>query len=283
MQQSPMTEGIEAAESLLVQGEDESAERTLAALAADFEEYVDRNCSTTDTDQWFAFPSIFERLAYRRVEGDPRQLHDIGEPADRLYGDLAFAQVRLGDYDAATDSLKQAVRWNPMGCGYRLDLAELYRNAGDPKEYLALTFSVFERASEAAHIVRAFCNFAEWFGVSGKPATQAAALRCARRIDDSDPMLTEAIAAVRGTEADPDAVSAEQATKLLADEGLPDGASAEIAVCLLMCASDAADMDERQLATNLTVRARDLVGADAAVALLELIRTTDPDGGESNA
>ena len=62
---------------------------------------------------------------------------------------------------------------------------------------------------------------------------------------------------------------------LLAEEGLPDGANAEVAICLLMCAQDAAVAGDRNVATNLTLRARDLVGEPAAMTLLQLIRDTD--------
>ena len=63
--------------------------------------------------------------------------------------------------------------------------------------------------------------------------------------------------------------------ELLSAEGLPDGANAEIAVCLLMCAADAAADGQRDVAAVLTLRARDLVGEPAAKALLELIRDAD--------
>ncbi|MEE1273314.1 MAG: hypothetical protein UHI81_02310, partial [Olegusella sp.] len=157
---STMEDELNRAEGLLVNGEDQLAADLLARLAEDAEEYVDRNCPTTDELQWFSFPTIFERLAYRRVENDPRELRDVGEPLERLYGDLGFAEVRLGDYDAARRALTQAVRWNPMGCEHRLNLADLYRVSGDVKEYLALTYSVFERASDVRHLARAFVNFA---------------------------------------------------------------------------------------------------------------------------
>ena len=42
-----------------------------------------------------------------------------------------------------------------------------------------------------------------------------------------------------------------------------------------MCAQDAAAAGERDVATNLTLRARDLVGEPAAMTLLQLIRDTD--------
>ena len=278
--QTTLTEELMRAEGLLVQGENESALALLARLAEDAEEYVDRNCPTSEELQWFSFPSIFERLAYRRVEDDPRELRDVEEPFDRLYSDLALAHVHAGDYDAAIEALKQACRWNPMDCGLRLDLAELFRVCGNMQEYLALTYSVFERASDARHLARAYLTFASYFQACEKPETAAAALRAARSLKVSDASLEAALDQAKGTPLDPDSLDDAHAAELLAQEGLPFGANAEIAVCLLMCASDAAAADDKNLATELTMRARDLVGEDACMALLELIRASE-EGGDA--
>ena len=275
MAQTDMTDEIQRAEGLLMQDQDEQAVELLSRLAEDAEEYIDRNCPTTDTVQWFAFPTLFDRLAYRRVENDPRELRDAGEPLNRLYSDLALAYVKCGNYEMAIEALKQAIRWNPMDCGARLDLADLFRVTGDAQEYLALTYTVFERASDARHLARAFLTFANYFEVCGKPATAASALRAARKLDVRDAALAAALDQAAGTERDPDNVSDDQAAELLAAEGLPDGANAEIAICLLMCATDAAAAGDRNLATTLTLRARDLVGEPAAMALLELIRSAE--------
>ena len=277
MDESGMTEGLAHAEALMIEGQNDEALSVLLGIAEDAEEYVDRNCPTTDEVQWFSFPTIFERLAYRRVEKDPRELRDVGEPMDRLYGDLALAAVHTGDYDIATNALKQAVRWNPMGCENRLNLADLFRMNGDINEYLALTYSVFERASDARHLARAFANFSEYFLVQQKPRTAAAALRAGRRLGVREHALDQALDQATGTTHDPDLVGDDEARDLLAQEGLPDGANAEIAICLLMCATDAAQAGQQDVATNLTVRARDLVGEDASMALLRLIRQSDED------
>ncbi|MBP3884339.1 MAG: hypothetical protein J6D54_05315 [Olsenella sp.] len=275
MNEMNLLDELAHAEALLIEGQTDEAQDYLARLAEDAEEYVDRNCHTTSEVQWFSFPTIFERLAYRRVEGDPRELRDVGEPLDRLYNDLALAAVRNGDYDTAMEALRQAVRWNPMGCEYRLNLADLYRIAGDPNEYLALSFSVFARASDARHLVRAFVNFSEYFQVAEKPDCAAAALRAARRFGLSDSQLDAALELAAESDHDPDSVSDDEARDLLAQEGLPDGANAEVAVCLLMCASDAAALGQRDVATDLTIRARDLVGEQTCKALLALIREGD--------
>ena len=275
MERTELTEEIERAEGLLLQDQAEQAEELLARLADDAEAYVDANCPTTDELQWFAFPTLFDRLAYRRVERDPRELRDVGEPLARLYADLALARVRAEDYEGASAALRAAIRWNPMDCASRLNLADLCRISGDTQEYLALTYSVFERASDARHLARAFVNFSGWFASSDKPRVAAAALRAARALGVTDATLDAALEQAAGTERDPDLVDDAQMEELLAAEGLPDGANAEIAVCLLMCAGDAAAVGARDVATSLTLRARDLVGEPAARALLELIHQSD--------
>lgn len=276
--QTGLTEQLERCEGLMLQGQDEQAQELLARLAEDAEEYVDKNCPTTDELQWFSFPTLFERLAYRRVEKDPRELRDVGEPLDRLYGDLALASVHVGDYDEAASALKSAIRWNPMDCGGRLNLADLYRVDGNMEEFLGLSFSVFERASDARHLVRAFVNFSNWFEVSEKPQVAGACLRAARNFGVKDGSLDAALELAAGTEKDPDLVSDAEMGELLAAEGLPAGANADIAVCLLMCATDAGREGDRNTAAALTLRARDLVGEPACKALLELINSADTDG-----
>ena len=281
MNPTTLSDQLLYAEGLMVQGQPEQALELLSRLAEDAEEYVDRNCPTTDELQWFSFPTIFERLAYRRVENDPRELRDVGEPLDRLYADLALANVQCGDYDQAAVALRQAVRWNPMGCEHRLNLADLCRIAGDLREHLALSYSVFERASEATHLVRAYVNFASYFLAAENPRAAAACLRVARSIDASDQALAALLQQVAGTDGDPDTLSDDEAAEVLSAEGLPEGANAEIAVCLLMCAGDAAELGQRDVATNLTIRARDLVGEQAAMALLALIHDEDDAGKEA--
>ncbi len=282
MSQNNLSDELMRAEGLLLQGQSEAALELLARLAEDAEEYVDRNCPTTNELQWFSFPTIFERLAYRRVENDPRELRDVGEPLDRLYADLALAHIHCGDYDSATIALRQAVRWNPMGCEHRLNLADLYRIAGDMREYLGLSFSVFERASQVAHLVRAYLNFAEYFQAIENPRAAAACLQVARRLDPQDSALAAMLKHASGTPADPGNMTDDEAAALLEAEGLPHGANAEIAVCLLMCAADAAELGQRDIATNLTVRARDLVGEKAAMALLKLIHADDEEADNAS-
>lgn len=273
--QTELADALTQAEGYLVQGEDEAAAELLRRLAEDAEEYVDKNCTATDSVQWFSFPTEFEKLAYRRVEGDPRELRDVGEPLDRLYADLALASVHVGDYDEAKSALKAAIRWNPMDCGSRLNLADLYKLDGDMEEYLGLSFSVFERASDPRHLARAYVNFSAWFQVSEKPEVAAACLRAALALGVRDGALDAAVDQASGTDRDPAGVSDDEAGSLLEAEGLSRGASVEIAACLLICASNAARAGQKADATAYTLRARDLVGEPAAMSLLRAIQAAE--------
>ena len=273
--QTELDDALTQAEGYLVQGDDEAAAELLRRLAEDAEEYVDKNCTATEAVQWFSFPTEFEKLAYRRVEGDPRELRDVGEPLDRLYADLALASVHVGDYDEAKSALKAAIRWNPMDCGSRLNLADLYKLDGDMEEYLGLSFSVFERASDPRHLAHAYVNFSAWFQVSEKPQVAAACLRAALALDVRDGALDAAVDQASGTDRDPAGVSDDEAGGLLEAEGLPRGASAEIAACLLICASNAARAGQKHDATAYTLRARDLVGEPAAMSLLRAIQAAE--------
>jgi hypothetical protein len=67
---SNLQDELVAAESLMVDGQDEAAKKRLAALAEDAEEYVDANCQTTEDTQCSPFrrsSSAWPTAASRRI------------------------------------------------------------------------------------------------------------------------------------------------------------------------------------------------------------------------
>ena len=99
---------ITYAENYLAQGDLATATPLLERLVELAEEYIDAECKTEEKRQYFSFDSKFERLAYRRVEKDPRELVQVEVPFDRLYSDMAFAYIRQQDYVSARNALMQA-------------------------------------------------------------------------------------------------------------------------------------------------------------------------------
>lgn len=276
---------IDYAEDLLAEGELDTARMLLEELAAEAGEYADTACIATEARQWFSFANPFERLAYRRVEQDPRELTQVDAPLDRLYAALAYVYVQKRDYELARDALKQAVRWNPMNCAHRLNLAEVYRALGDTREWAALSASVLERATTPQALARAFANLGHFFLSCDKLPAAEGCRRAAIRASADDAAATALASHLDREHPELAELSDADANAAVEGEGLATGANAEIAVCLLMCATDAADEGDRNEATRLTLLARDLVGAPACEALLRLIRESDAElsneqGGE---
>lgn len=273
---------IAYAENFIMNGDLEAAEPILTELVGEFERYRDEHLQPSDSVQYFSFSSVFERLAYRRVEDDPRELVMVPLSADRLYSDLAFAHIRSQDYERACDELAQAVRWNPMNCAYRLQLAAVYKALGRADEWVGLSYSVLSRASEPTQLGGAYANLGIVFSDEGKARAAAGCARLALRYAPEAAQtkrLAERVAREHPELADEDDQALYEAVE---QEGVPAGANAEIAVCLLMCASDALERDEKAEAARLTVRARDLVGEKACRALGQLVRESGEGAGSGS-
>ena len=64
----------------------------------------------------------------------------------------------------------------------------------------------------------------------------------------------------------------------LSIQGIPTSPSADVAICLLICASDAATAGDRAQAAEYTARANGLIGKEACSALIKMIREADNEG-----
>ena len=276
-------EDIERAERFLAGGDIDAALPMLQELAQAVDAYAQANCQATDKVQWFSFADAFERLAYRRVERDPRSLVQVPVAFDRLFADLGFAYIRLEAWEPARDALMQAVRWNPMNCSYRLDLAEVFRALGNAQEWAALSASVLERASDARSLARAYANLGQHFASADNPLAASGCLRIARGLAADDPRVARLAERLDCEHPELANESDGAAITELANQGIETNASAEVAICLLMCASDAAAEGNRDQTARYTVRARDLIGQEACAALIQLIHESDAELAEERA
>lgn len=271
------------AENLLATGNDEQALDLLQELADAVTEFAQEQCQATDKKQWFSFESPFERLAYRQVERDPRELVQVAVPFDRVYADLALAYMRIQRWEPARDALMQAVRWNPMNCTYRLDLAELFAALDDVQEFAALSASVIDRAADAVLLGRAYANLGQFFLHSENDLAAEGCRRLAMKYGERDARVQSFEQQMEEEHADLAVKEDTRVFSAVQEQGIATNPSAEIAVCLLMCASDAAAAGAQNEATNLTLRARDLIGEEACSALAKLIRESDAELAQERA
>ena len=139
------------------------------------------------------------------------------------------------------------------------------------------SFSVLERASDGKCAARAYANLGQYF-LEPETENVSAAVGCARlalRLAPNDAHTTRLLNKIHTTYPDAADESDEHVMGELALQGVPTSPSAEIAICLIMCATDAASDGDKQEATRLTVRARDLVGEEACAAIIKLVRESD--------
>ena len=277
---TPITmEAIQHIENYLGQGDFDAALPELLEMRDAAEDYIKEACVTTDEVQYFCFANAFERLAYRRVEKDPRGLVQVGAPLDRMYADLAFVYINQQEYALARDALKQAVRWNPMNCKYRLDLAEIFRALGDIQEWAALSNSVLERASDGRVAARAYSNLGQLFIDQDNAVAASGCARLAVRLAPADARTVALMDRLAKEHPEVAKDSDDHVMGELSIQGIPTSPSADVAICLLICASDAAMAGDRARAAEYTARANGLIGKEACSALIKMIREADNEGG----
>ena len=289
--EAPITiEQIEYTENFLASGDIDTALPMLLDLVDEVEDFARERCRATDEVQYFTFEDDFELLAYKRVEQDPRRLVLVDAPFDRLYSDLAYAYLRQQELELAKNALMQAVRWNPMDCTYRLDLAEVYYALEDVQQWAALSLSVVERASDARSLGCAYANLGRYFmeaageeggdgdgDVVDEGAVRAASacLRLALEYAPAEQRVQRLQSDMGNRHPEAADLSEDVVMEALSAEQIPAGPCADIVICLLTCATDAAREGDRDEATRLTVRARDLVGQETCAELVKLIRQND--------
>lgn len=278
--ETPISEqDIEYAETYLAAGDISTASQMLERYLELAEEYIAEMCQATDEVQYFSFQDSFERLCYARVEHDPRRIVAVPAPFDRLYSDVAYVCIQQQDYERARDALVQAVRWNPMNCKYRLDLAEIFRALGDIQEWAALSNSVLERASDGRVAARAYSNLGQLFIDQDNAVAASGCARLAVRLAPADARTVALMDRLAKEHPEVAKDSDDHVMGELSIQGIPTSPSADVAICLLICASDAAAAGDRAQAAEYTARANGLIGKEACSALIKMIREADNEGG----
>lgn len=278
--ETPISEqDIEYAETYLAAGDISTASQMLERYLELAEEYIAEECQATDEVQYFSFQDSFERLCYARVEHDPRRIVAVPAPFDRLYSDVAYVCIQQQDYERARDALIQAVRWNPMNCKYRLDLAEIFRALGDIQEWAALSNSVLERASDGRVAARAYSNLGQLFIDQDNAVAASGCARLAVRLAPADARTVALMDRLAKEHPEVAKDSDDHVLGELSIQGIPTSPSADVAICLLICASDAATAGDRAQAAEYTARANGLIGKEACSALIKMIREADNEDG----
>lgn len=166
-----------------------------------------------------------------------------------------------------------------MNCKYRLDLAEIFRALGDIQEWAALSNSVLERASDGRVAARAYSNLGQLFIDQDNAVAASGCARLAVRLAPADARTVALMDRLAKEHPEVAKDSDDHVLGELSIQGIPTSPSADVAICLLICASDAAAAGDRARAAEYTARANGLIGKEACSALIKMIREADNEGG----
>ena len=166
-----------------------------------------------------------------------------------------------------------------MNCKYRLDLAEIFRALGDIQEWAALSNSVLERASDGRVAARAYSNLGQLFIDQDNAVAASGCARLAVRLAPADARTVALMDRLAKEHPEVAKDSDDHVLGELSIQGIPTSPSADVAICLLICASDAAAAGDRAQAAEYTARANGLIGKEACSALIKMIREADNEGG----
>lgn len=142
------------ARELLSSEKYEEAAVTLRALTAKCQEGFGSGSKL----HYFSFRNPFEYHLYRMLY--PGQTDIERAPYDfamycTMYG---YALVELGKLDEAVQALEQGIRFNPVSCDVRFELAEVYKLKREPEKLLAVTRDIFPIASSTYALSRVYAN-----------------------------------------------------------------------------------------------------------------------------
>ncbi len=250
----------------------QEALKELELLRSELIARQEKELKTSESIQYFCFRSDLEKMLYSRVEKDPRQLVMVSEAYDKLYTQLAYCYLMLEDKQKAKDALAQAIRWNPMNCSYRLNLAQLMLEDAQESEALSLAYSVFERAQKPKELVLAYLMFARVFMQAEKLSTAGAILKAAHKLDPQYPPLQEALYALRAAGTEALELDDELAEELLDEQGLPEGANLAVVIGILIAADQAALEGNKEHEQAYFEQAAQLVGEKNAQVLSQIIK-----------
>ena len=158
-------------------------------------------------------------------------------------------------------------------------MAEIFRALGDIQEWAALSNSVLERASDGRVAARAYSNLGQLFIDQDNAVAASGCARLAVRLAPADARTVALMDRLAKEHPEVAKDSDDHVMGELSIQGIPTSPSADVAICLLICASDAATAGDRAQAAEYTAHANGLIGKEACSALIKMIREADNEGG----
>lgn len=112
----------------------------------------------TETSKFVSLRNTFEDNLYQIVFKPQKTLNRSPFDFARMISSYGYILVEYRELDKAEEVLKKAIEYNPVDCGPKFELTEIYKLRKDKDKIIELTKDTLKVASSPAAIARCYAN-----------------------------------------------------------------------------------------------------------------------------
>lgn len=119
-------------------------------------------CPDREIEDCFSFDDLMEEILYLELN-EKTQITAAETQYSTIYLVQGSILLEMGRYEAANESLKKALRWNPVSIKVRVEYMETLKKLGRMDEYFKKTIASFDYAYRSVDLARCYRNLGFYF------------------------------------------------------------------------------------------------------------------------
>lgn len=149
-------EAVEQSLELIGKGEFQKVLDILSPLTNQFEQGL--QLENTENEEFYSFSDnieYFVKLIENAHNNNTANINALNPNYSRMYHLLGYVYAELQDVESAKVALSKSLKWNPVGAGTYLELAEIFKKAAQWNDFLPLALNALKYAKTATTFARA--------------------------------------------------------------------------------------------------------------------------------
>lgn len=127
-------------------------------LAEELYSKITEGFTESDTTKFVSLRNSFEDNLYQIVFKPEKTLNRTPFDFSRMITAYGYILVEYREFEKAVEVLKKAIEYNPVDCGPKFELAEIYKLQKDKDKIIEITKETLKVASSPATIARCYTN-----------------------------------------------------------------------------------------------------------------------------
>lgn len=127
-------------------------------LAEELYSKITEGFPESDTSKFVSLRNTFEDNLYQIVFKPEKTLNRTPFDFARMISSYGYILVEYRELEKAEEVLKKAIEYNPVDCGPKFELAEIYKLQKDKDKIIEITKDTLKVASSPASIARCYTN-----------------------------------------------------------------------------------------------------------------------------